>query len=374
MLSFAIVIPNLNQSHYLTSALESLRHQSVPFRLAVMDGGSTDNFRTVIEPYSDIITVVSSQPDAGQAAAIREGKNKIEGDIVAWLNADDYYFPNALDKVASYFAKDPQLDVVYGDAVHVSPEGFFKSYFPAIQEFNQRELTCSNFICQPACFVRQSAYEGVGGIDYRLEYTMDWDLWCRLAQAGAKFQYLHEVLAAVRYYPGTKTLSGSRKRYLEIYRLENKYGKRLLPFSWFGHYYFDLTFKTRKTLAERAYFQAINLVRVLKKGLQHGRKKKLTSAETNYGFHRFEPMVHRHATIHLPWYDKRHWRRLYLQVEPTNDRYRILINDKLCSYTVSENCYLLVEVPLITKPYREIAIENLQRDTWKFCGFWCDVT
>jgi hypothetical protein len=85
-------------------------------------------------------------------------------------------------------------------------------------------------------------------------------------------------------------------------------------------------------------------------------------------------MVHRHATIHLPWYDKRQWRRLYLQVEPINDRYRILINDKLCSCTVSENCYLLVEVPLMTKPYREIAIENLQRDTWKFFGLWFDVT
>jgi len=222
MLSFAIVIPNLNQSHYITSALESLRHQSVPLQVAIMDGGSTDNFKTVIEPYTDIITVVNSRPDAGQAAAIREGKNKIEGDIVAWLNADDYYFPNVLDKVASCFEKDPQLDVVYGDAVHVSPEGFFKSYFPAIQEFNQKELIRSNFICQPACFVRRSAYEEVGGVDHRLKYTMDWDLWCRLAQAGATFQYFHNVLAAVRYYPETITLSGSLKRYLEIYCLEKE--------------------------------------------------------------------------------------------------------------------------------------------------------
>lgn len=89
MLVFAIVIPNLNQSHFISTALESLRHQTSPFNLALMDGGSTDNFQEVIGPYSDIISFLRSEPHAGQATAIREGKDKIEGDIVAWLNADD---------------------------------------------------------------------------------------------------------------------------------------------------------------------------------------------------------------------------------------------------------------------------------------------
>jgi glycosyltransferase involved in cell wall biosynthesis len=124
MLSFAIVVPNLNQSHFLGSALESLRHQSSPFKLALMDGGSTDDFRKVIEPYSDIITFLRSESDAGQAAAIRDGADMVSGDIVTWLNADDYYFPGALDRAAASFEKDPELDVVYGDAVHVSSEGF----------------------------------------------------------------------------------------------------------------------------------------------------------------------------------------------------------------------------------------------------------
>ncbi|MHC4130054.1 MAG: glycosyltransferase family 2 protein, partial [Planctomycetota bacterium] len=193
MLSFAIVIPNLNQSHFLRTALESLRHQSVPFEVALMDGGSTDDLHSVIEPYSDIITFFRSRPDSGQADAIREGKNALSGDVVAWLNADDYYFAGALNRVAAAFEQDPELDVVYGDAVHVTPEGFFLSYFPRIQEFNRKDLTCSCFICQPSCFVRRSAYEALGGIDSSLRYTMDWDLWCRLSEHGARFCYLHEV-------------------------------------------------------------------------------------------------------------------------------------------------------------------------------------
>jgi len=126
-----------------------------------MDGGSTDDFRKVIEPYSDIIIFLRSESDPGQAAAIRDGADMVSGDIVVWLNADDYYFPSALDHVTASFEKDPELDVVDGDAVHVSPEGFFRSYFPAIQDFNYKDLTRLNFICQPACFVRRSAYEYV---------------------------------------------------------------------------------------------------------------------------------------------------------------------------------------------------------------------
>ena len=100
MLSFAVVIPNLNQSHFLPDALESLKYQSVPFNLAVMDGGSTDHFDAVVGRHKEIISYMRSAPDKGQADAIRKGAAGVEGDIVSWLNADDYYFPEALDKIA----------------------------------------------------------------------------------------------------------------------------------------------------------------------------------------------------------------------------------------------------------------------------------
>ena len=123
MLSFAIVVPNLNQTHFLPDALEGLRYQTSPFELAMTDGGSTDGFDEVVEEYADMITYLRSGPDKGQAFAIREGKNTISWDIVAWLNADDYYFPETFEKVVYRFGNDPKLDVVYGDAIHVSPEG-----------------------------------------------------------------------------------------------------------------------------------------------------------------------------------------------------------------------------------------------------------
>ena len=373
MLTFAIAIPNYNQSHFLPWALESLRHQSVPFNVALMDGGSSDNFQTVAKSYSDVITHLESGPDGGQAAAIKKGKTSVSGDIVAWLNADDYYFPGALDRVASVFEKNPHVDVVYGDAVHVTAEGYFSSYFPPVQSFNPRDLTRSCFICQPTCFVRRKVYERIGGIDATLKYTMDWDLWHRLSLAGARFQYLREVLAAVRYYPGTKTMSGDRRRYWEIWRIERKYGRHVMPFSWAGFYRYDLSLKEKRNFLEKFFLYMLDTLRQSKKRLLKMQGEGIQINRTLYGFHRWEPVVETSCIIHLPWYDRRQWRRLYLQVEPFDKNYIIKINGAFCHSAISETGAFLIEVPFTTEPYRKITILRSGGGRWKLLGFSCEL-
>ena len=372
---FAIVIPNLNQSHFLPSALESLRYQSAPFNLAIMDGGSKDNFNEVINKYSDIITFLRSAPDKGQATAIKEGKEKVAGDIVAWLNADDYYFPNALDKVAACFEEDPDLDVVFGDAILVKPDGFFLSYFPPIQEFDQQKLTTNNFICQPACFVRRSAYERVGGVDPSLNFTMDWDLWCRLSLNGAKFRYISEILAAVRYYPGTKTLSGDKKQLREIYKIVKKYGSlrpRILLL-FLGACYQRLSLKTEKTFGENLFYIWFGKLRKIKRRAYNVLGKQYTRTDLLYGFHRWESIVEGRCQIHIPWYDRRIWHRLRLKVEPNHGQYRVTLNGKQCKKIFYENGFLLAEVPELHMPYRQIDIECVDRQQWKLLEFTCDL-
>ena len=372
MLSLAIAIPCLNQSHFLPSALESLRFQSVPFEIALMDGGSTDGFESVAKQYSDVITYCRSGPDAGQAAAIREGFEKVDGDIVAWLNSDDYYFPGALDKVASCFEKNPELDVVYGDAIHVTREGFFTSYFPAIQEFNARDLTRSCFICQPACFVRRSAYEAVGGVDMALHYTMDWDLWCRLALNGAKFYYLHDLLAAVRYYPGTKTLSGDRLRYKEIWRIQKKYGNRFLPLSWPGFYYQDLVFKTRKTALERMLYWTLAGFRHFKKSVPRMKKQEKRGNRTLYGFCNGGPLVRGCGTIYMPWFDKRKWKEIHLRVAPPKTAYKVSVNGCYEKKLTCCDGHLSVDAPLLETVMRKISVECLEKRDWRLLNFYVE--
>ncbi|MGA3207363.1 MAG: glycosyltransferase family 2 protein [Syntrophales bacterium] len=372
MITFSVVVPNFNQSRFLPCALESLLHQSNPFKLAIMDGGSTDNFRAAVEPHSDIITFLRSGPDAGQAAAIEEGIKAIEGDAVGWLNADDYYFPSTLARVAACFEADPKLDVVYGDAIHVTEAGFFLSYFPPIQEFNASDLTRTCFICQPACFVRRSAYERVGGVNPSLVYTMDWDLWCRLARAGAIFHYLPEPLAAVRYYPGTKTLSGDTGRYREIWRIERQYGHRWLPWSWAGFYFFDLSFKEHKTVAERITFSFLKSLRRMKKRIISHRNLENQTNGTLYGFHRWEPVVVGKGTIHLPWYDKRRLGKILLRVTPDGRSYRTTINGAYETVVLAKEGQFSIDVPLLDKPSFEISIECLDQQRWTLLDFSCE--
>jgi glycosyltransferase involved in cell wall biosynthesis len=373
VVNFSLAIPNFNQSHFLPFALESLRHQSVPFHLAIMDGGSTDNFNEVLGKYEDITTYSRSAVDAGQASAIREGFDRVTGEIVSWLNADDYYFPGALDRVAACFEADPNLDVVYGDAIHVNQDGLFLSYFPAIQEFDAGDLTRTCFICQPACFVRRSAYENVGGVDPSLIYTMDWDLWCRLARAGAKFHYLHEALAAVRYYPGTKTLSGNWKRYLEIWRIERKYGQRILPLALLSFYLFDLSFKGEKTPFEKFVFNFVNYFSKIKKILVTVKDSRNQINRALYGFHRWNPAVAGKCTIRLPWYDERRLKKICLRVAPDCRNYRTTVNNAYHTVVLAKDGRFSIDLPLLDKPCVEISIECLYQHNWALLDFSCEL-
>jgi len=372
MITFAIVVPNLNQSRFLSTAFESLKCQSSAFNLAVMDGGSTDNFKAIVDGYSDIITFLRSAPDGGQTDAIKEGKEAVSGDIVAWLNADDYYFPEALDKVARVFETNPEIDVVYGDAIHVSTDGMFLSYFPVIQGFDADDLTRTCFICQPACFVRRTAYDRAGGLNPELHFTMDWDLWCRLSGSGAKFHYLQEVLAAVRYYPGTKTLSGDLRRYKEIWRNEKKYGHRLIPRSWAGAYLFDIGFLETKSRFEKIAFSVLNNMRSIKRRLLFKINRSSNRMKTIYGFYPLDTMVDECGIIHLPWYDARIWSALRLSVYPQTDRYQVKINGRACQKISCENGHLVVQLPRIDNPHRIISIRCEDRMQWRFLDFGCE--
>ncbi len=369
MCRFALVIPNFNQSRFLRTALESLRHQTVPVEVVIMDGGSSDGFREAIRPYTDLISYWRSGPDGGQAAAIREGFECAGGDIIAWLNADDYLYPGTLDRVAAFFEAHPEADVVYGQAVHVDAEGFFLSYFPPIQPFDRQDLTRTCFICQPACFMRRSVYEAVGGINPSLRYTLDWDLWHRLARAGARFHYLEDLLAAVRYYPGTKTVGGGPRRYLEMWRVERTYGGRWIPRTWLGSYLYNLRFRTRRSLGDRMFMMIFNRLRAAKRAVRKGRHNPRHGQGTLYGFRRWEPVVEGRGIIRLPWYGPRSWRRLELQVSPEGATFSICINrGQTRQIRAREGRIRVVTGPVVGAQW-EIVVQCREAERWHLVKF-----
>jgi hypothetical protein len=270
-LVFSISVPVYGMELFLPTALESVRVQKASTLVSFLDASPGGKSQDAAKKYDSLITYRYHRKDDGQSASIQEGWDNTGGDIVAWLNADDYYFPWTLSAVEEAFGRYPDADVIFGHGVNVTPEGDFEMYFPAIDE-NPSTLLKRCTIVQPACFVRRAAMEKIGGLDKSLVYTMDWDFWIRLYKAGAKFQFLDTPLAAVRIYAGTKTLAGAKQRYEELYSiLKANAGVARAFVSLIGCRFYDLQYASRGPLGRALFAIGLAPRRVFRRFRDNGR-------------------------------------------------------------------------------------------------------
>jgi glycosyltransferase involved in cell wall biosynthesis len=117
----SIVTPSFNQAKFLEKAITSVLQQDYPsIEYLVVDGNSTDGSQAIIKKYEDKIHWWISEPDQGQAEAINKGLSRTHGNIVAWLNSDDYYLPGAIKKAVDAFTRNPESAFIYGDVLAVN--------------------------------------------------------------------------------------------------------------------------------------------------------------------------------------------------------------------------------------------------------------
>jgi glycosyltransferase involved in cell wall biosynthesis len=227
----SVVTPSLNQREFITETIESVLSQDYPrLEYLVVDGGSTDGTLDVLRSYGARLRWLS-EPDSGQSAAINKGWRATQGDIIAWLNADDTYLPGAISKVADFFQTQPQAAAVYGDCDYVGADGGVIRPYPT-RPYNYAQLVRSarNFIPQPATFLRRQVLTSLGGLDESFDYVMDFEYWLRL---GARFEiaYLPGRLATLRLHSDAKSLRVTHRFSAETVRLYRQLFKApdLLP-------------------------------------------------------------------------------------------------------------------------------------------------
>jgi glycosyltransferase involved in cell wall biosynthesis len=236
----SIVTPSYNQGQFLEQTIQSVLSQDYPnIEYIIIDGGSTDESREIIERYADQIDYWVSEPDKGQSDAINKGFRKATGEIIAWLNSDDVYLPGAVSTAVEQFRKNRELTLFYGDCVFIGERGEFLRYFDECEEYNRfRLLNCSDFIMQPTTFFRRAAAEAVGFLDESLHWAMDWDLWCKLVVSGGQVHFEPTLIAANRDYGETKTNVGGGRRIVEIHRVVKRHRTSLYPHAilsyWLG--------------------------------------------------------------------------------------------------------------------------------------------
>ena len=199
----SIVTPSFNQSAYLELTIRSVLEQDYPdFEYIVIDGASTDGSADIIQKYSSRLAYWISEKNSGQADAINKGMRRAKGEIVAWLNSDDYYLPHAIQSAVAALEANPQAMMVYGNMLAVDQTG------QTINQLRYRPLTLEDLLCfqiigQPAVFMRRAAFEKAGGLDLDFHFMLDHQLWLKIAAQGPMI-HVNETWSAARFHPLAK--------------------------------------------------------------------------------------------------------------------------------------------------------------------------
>ncbi len=204
--AISIVIPSLNQGSFIETAIQSVLAQQEPgVELIVMDGGSSDGTRDVLQRYRHALAHCVSQADGGPAAALNAGFGVATGDVCGVLNADDFLLPGSLGTIARAFAARPDADVISGHGYFALPGG--ELGVPLFSDPWDRTAfrygAC--VLVQPATFFRRAAFDRAGGFPQTGRVCWDMELWAAMARTGARFATIGDHLAAFRLHPASMT-------------------------------------------------------------------------------------------------------------------------------------------------------------------------
>ena len=233
----SIVAVSFNQAQYLEASIRSVLDQNYPnLEYIVVDGGSTDGSVDIIERYRDRCDIVIIEPDRGQSDALNKGFSRATGNVMNWLCSDDLLEPGALFEIGHAFARHG-ADVIAGGCVRIGerreehfhlhhtrlPLGETVRLAPLDVLHFMRSWQSSNYFFQPEVFFSRRVWEASGGyIKEHLYYAMDYDLWLRMALAGATAHHVPATIGCSRIHAAQKT-QADRKYLHQMRALMDEY-------------------------------------------------------------------------------------------------------------------------------------------------------
>lgn len=229
-LKFSVITPTLNQAKYIEKTILSVLAQDYPnFEHIVIDGGSTDGTQEILRNYPHLKWI--SEKDSGQTNALNKGLKMASGDIIAWLNSDDYYFDGVFAEVAKFFNKNPNERIVHGNAklgIEAANQTIDLKHFDYDFDEILQYWYGVTMPTQPAVFFKRELIDENGYFDETLRYAMDFEYWCRISRRN-KFNHIDKFFSYYLLHSTSK--SGESGDWSQFYPEWHKVYAKFKPFS-----------------------------------------------------------------------------------------------------------------------------------------------
>jgi glycosyltransferase involved in cell wall biosynthesis len=235
-MKISIVTPSFNQAQFIERTLLSVLQQEGPLEYIVIDGGSSDGTLEILERYRRDYPNFSyvSEPDRGQSDAINKGLARLDGELMAYLNADDEYEPGAFAAVRKWFAENPDIRWGYGRYRIIDEDGreirrFIRWYKHRVgRRYSYRKLLRLNIVPQPSVFWRRGIYEEFGGFAEEHHLVMDYEYWCRIGERHPG-SWIPADVSRYRFYPSSKSGAQFARQYREEVNVARLYAAGRYP-------------------------------------------------------------------------------------------------------------------------------------------------
>jgi glycosyltransferase involved in cell wall biosynthesis len=206
----SIITPSYNQAQFIEETIRSVLLQGYPeLEYIIIDGSSTDSSVEIIKKYEPWLTYWISEKDKGQTYAINKGFARATGEIIAWINSDDYYMPNIFFQIAIAMKN---VEWVTGGTKHIDLTGRIFEITPAngpeLKKFNNCFKNQNDFdfkVAQPSHFWSRKIINQVGKPNEKLHFCMDFEWMLRALALGHHPLLINDVISCIRYHPEAKT-------------------------------------------------------------------------------------------------------------------------------------------------------------------------
>jgi glycosyltransferase involved in cell wall biosynthesis len=236
----SVVIPSLNKAKYIGKTLDSIFEQKYSnVEVIIQDGGSVDETIEIIKKYAKKYPIKwESKKDNGQVDAVNMGLSKASGEILTFINADDFYLPGAFLEILKAYTNYPNSLWFAGRSMVINKDGnevakivtFYKNLLLSL--YSRFYLLITNYLMQPSVFFTKEAFKKYGPFYGNSRYILEYDFWLNIAKQSMPV-VINACLSVFRISGDNISSVGYKKLLLDDQKIVNKYTKN--PFIIFLH-------------------------------------------------------------------------------------------------------------------------------------------